>query len=75
MMWAEGVGKGWGGLKVKGVQLLPGKGPQWMGIRHHEQNIGLASKWGFPYQFCKGGQAQIIDYVLFKYKDRIVVCR
>jgi hypothetical protein len=35
---------------VKGVesqrvgQLLPAKGPEWMGIRHHEQETGPPSK-------------------------------
>jgi hypothetical protein len=53
-MWAEGVRMGeWGegGYKVKGGQLLLGKGPEWMGIRHHEQDIGLLSKR----DSCKGG--------------------
>jgi hypothetical protein len=30
--------------EVKGGQMLPGKGLEWMGICHHEQNIGLPSK-------------------------------
>jgi hypothetical protein len=38
-----------GGQKVKGGQLLPVRGPEWMGIRHHEQDIGLPSKMGVPY--------------------------
>jgi hypothetical protein len=50
--------KGWergeGGKKVMGGQLLPGKGPEWMGIRHHEQDIGLPSKRGFLYFLQKG---------------------
>ncbi len=33
-----------GGWKVGGGQLIPGKGPEWMGIRHYEQNIGHPSK-------------------------------
>jgi hypothetical protein len=40
----QGWERGEGGLKVKGGQLLAGKGPEWMGICHHEQNIGLPSK-------------------------------
>ncbi len=28
-------------------QLLPGKGPEWMGIRHHEQETGLPSEFEF----------------------------
>ncbi len=35
-------------------QLLPGKVPEWMGIRNHEQNIGLLSKCGFLYLSRKG---------------------
>jgi hypothetical protein len=35
--------KGWergeGGQNQGVGQLLPGKGPEWMGIRHYEQNI------------------------------------
>jgi hypothetical protein len=27
-------------------QLLAGKGPEWMGIRHHEQDTGPPSKLG-----------------------------
>jgi hypothetical protein len=55
-MWAEGVGKGrrGRGLENKGWQLLPGKGPEWMGIRYYEQKIGLPSKWGFLYLFARG---------------------
>jgi hypothetical protein len=37
------VGVG-GGLESK-VQLVSSKGPEWMGIRYHEQDIGLPSKW------------------------------
>jgi hypothetical protein len=33
------------------VGQLPGKGPEWMGIRHHEQNTRLPSKLGFPFLF------------------------
>jgi hypothetical protein len=39
-MWAEGVGKGEGDENQRVGQLLPGKGPEWMGIR-------LPSKLGF----------------------------
>jgi hypothetical protein len=38
---------GEGGENHRAGQLLPGKGPEWMGIRHHEQDIGLPSKLGF----------------------------
>jgi hypothetical protein len=64
-----------GGMEISGGQLIPDKGAEWMGIRHHEQDIGLPSKWGvFPFlqtRVC----AQIIDYMLWKYKYRISVCR
>jgi hypothetical protein len=33
-------------------QLLPDWGPEWMGIRHHEQEAGPPSKWGF-FIICK----------------------
>jgi hypothetical protein len=61
--------------KVWGGQFIPGKGPEWMGIRHHEQDIGLLSKWVFSSTFDARDYALIIDYVLCKYKDRIFVCR
>jgi hypothetical protein len=35
-------------------QLLPGKGPEWMGIRHHEQETGPSSKLGFVITFAGG---------------------
>jgi hypothetical protein len=45
IIWA----KGWEGVrgdwKVRGGQLIPGKGPEWMGIRHHEQDSGLPSNF------------------------------
>jgi hypothetical protein len=53
-MRAEGVGKGEGGKNLRVGQLLPGKGPEWMGIRHHEQDIGLPSKLGISTSFHKG---------------------
>jgi hypothetical protein len=54
--------------KVRGGQLIPGKGLEWMGIRHHKQDVGLESKWGFLFAFNARGYAQIIDDVLCKYK-------
>ncbi len=29
--------------------MLPVRGPEWMGICHHDQDIGLPSKKGIPY--------------------------
>ncbi len=75
IVWAKGVGGVRGDWKVRGGQLIPGKRPGWMGIRHHEQDIGLPSKWGFPFFFNARGYAQIIYYMFCKYKDRIFVCR
>ncbi len=44
VMWAEGWERG----KSQRVgQLLPGKGPEWMGIHHHEQDTGPPSELGF----------------------------
>jgi hypothetical protein len=51
IVWAKGQEGVRGDWKVRGGQLIPGKGPEWMGIRHHEQDIGLPSKWGFPFTF------------------------
>jgi hypothetical protein len=48
--------KGWErgeGVRIKG-QLLPGKGLEWMGICHHEQNTGLPSQLGVFFSFHKG---------------------
>jgi hypothetical protein len=40
------VGRGEGGKNQRVGQLLTDKGPEWMGIRHHEQDIGPPSKQG-----------------------------
>jgi hypothetical protein len=40
----------------------------WTGIRPHEQDVGLPSKWGFLFAFNLKGSAQIIDYVLCNIK-------
>ncbi len=52
--WAEGVGKGERGKSQRVGQLLPGKGPEWMGIYHHEQETGPDSKLGFFITFAGG---------------------
>ncbi len=59
-----------GGWKVRGRQLIPGRVPEWMRIRYHEQSIVHPSKWVF-FTFNARGYAQIIDYLLCKYEDRI----
>ncbi len=51
IVWAKGVGKGEGRLESKGGQLIPSKGPEWKGIRHHEQDICLPGKWVFLLPF------------------------
>jgi hypothetical protein len=54
------VGKGEGGKNQRVGQLLPGKGPEWIGIRRHEQDIGLPSKLGiFTYYFSQGVRLMI----------------
>jgi hypothetical protein len=56
-MGQRGERKVRGDWKVRGGQLIPRKGPEWMGIHHHEQDIviDIPSKWGFFYTFqCKG---------------------
>jgi hypothetical protein len=40
-------------------QLLPSKGPEGMGIRHHEQETGPPSKLGFFITFA-GWQKRIV---------------
>jgi hypothetical protein len=69
-MRAEGVGKGEGGKNQRVGQLLPNKGPEWMGICRHEQDIGLPSKLGI-YFFSQG--VWLMTYcVLCKYKQDFV---
>jgi hypothetical protein len=41
------VGRGEGGKNQRVGQLLTGKGPEWIGIHHHEQDISPPSKLGF----------------------------
>jgi hypothetical protein len=59
------VGKGWKGQKPRVGQLMPDREPGWMGIRHHEQEAGTPSKWGFLIIFCKG--CYKIACTLFEY--------
>ncbi len=56
-------------------QLLPSRGPEWMGIRHHEQETGPPSKSGFFIFFARGliNSCLYIVWIsvictLFKYK-------
>jgi hypothetical protein len=52
---------GEGGQNQGVEQLLPGKGPEWTGIHHHEQNTGpLQGSWGFL-SFSFFGQGFFID--------------
>jgi hypothetical protein len=52
------------GLKAKGVgQLLPDRGPEWMGIHHHEQETGPPSKLGFLIIFARGSIKLHVDCV------------
>jgi hypothetical protein len=55
VMGLKGWERGEGGQNQGVGQLLPGKGPEWMGIRHHEQNIGFPSKLEFFSSFSQGG--------------------
>jgi hypothetical protein len=43
---AEGWERGERGKSRRVGQLLPDRGPEWMGIRHHEQETGPPSKSG-----------------------------
>ncbi len=51
--WADGVGNGWKGKSQRVGQLLLDWGPEWMGIRHHEQETGPPSKSGFFVIFAR----------------------
>jgi hypothetical protein len=49
VMWAEGCERGERGERGKSQsegQLLPDRGLEWMGIRHHEHEIGPTISWG-----------------------------
>jgi hypothetical protein len=52
--------------------LVSSKGPEWTGIHHHEQDIGLASKWVF--HMAQGLRSDIINHLCscVKYKNRIL---
>jgi hypothetical protein len=57
VMWAEGRERGERGergMSRRVGQLLPDRGPEWMGIRHHEQETGPPSKSGFFIIFARG---------------------
>jgi hypothetical protein len=43
-MWTEGWERGERGKSQRAGQLLPGRGPELMGILHHEQETGPPSK-------------------------------
>ncbi len=47
-------------------QLLPERGPGWMGIRHHEQETGTPSKQGFL-SLLKGFDKIVVHCVNIKY--------
>ncbi len=59
VMGLRGWEGGEGGKNQSEGQLLTGKGPDWMGIHHHEQDIGPPSKLGILY-FCKGLDQQFL---------------
>ena len=52
--WAEGWERGERNKSQRVGQLLPDRGPEWMGISHHEQEAGSPSQQGFLIVFCKG---------------------
>ncbi len=64
MGW-EGVRGDW---KVRGGRLIPGKGPEWMEIRQHKQDIGLPSTVSVVSlsPLTQGIMPKIIDNVLCK---------
>ncbi len=54
VMWAEGWERGERGKSQRVGQLLPDRGPEWMGICHREQETGPPNKSGFIIIFCNG---------------------
>jgi hypothetical protein len=72
------MGQGVGGVredwKIRGGELIPSKGPEWIGIHHYEQDIGLPSKLGFSFHLSMQWiMSRTINYMFCKYKDRIFV--
>ncbi len=63
---------GEGGKNQRVGQLLTGKGPEWMGIRHHEQDIGPPSKVGISL-FLQGVRLRIVVHCVNI--NEISVCR
>ncbi len=76
VMGLQGWESGEGGQNQWVGQLLPGKGPEWMGIRHHEQNTEPPSKLGLSFLFLLLTRVFLltIDCVFCKYKSNFV-CR
>jgi hypothetical protein len=54
VMWADGWERGERGKSQRMGQLLPDRGPGWMGIHHHEQETDPPSKLGFLTIFTRG---------------------
>jgi hypothetical protein len=54
VMWAEGWERGERGKSQRVGQLLPDRGPERMGIRHHEQETGLQVSRGSLSFFARG---------------------
>ncbi len=48
VMGLIGWERGEGGQNQGVGQLLPGKGPEWMGTRHMSKTPDLQVSWGFP---------------------------
>ncbi len=54
VMQAEGWERGERGKSQRVGQLPPDRGPEWMRIRHHEQETGPPTKLGFLIIVAKG---------------------
>jgi hypothetical protein len=63
----KGRERGEGGWNQRVGHLLLGKGPEWMGIRHHEQNTGRPSMYGVLFFFLQGVRL-MINCMFCKYK-------
>jgi hypothetical protein len=67
VMWAEEWERGKKGKSRRVGQLLPDRGPGWMGIHYHEQEAGTPSKYGFLIVFARGSIKLLVHCVNINY--------
>jgi hypothetical protein len=61
-----------GDWKGRGGQLIPGKGPEWMGIATMSKTSAFQAGGVFLSPLTQGVMPRTVDYMLCKYKDRIL---